>query len=111
MRKKSTIKTYSEKQAKTMAARGASQTDWRRVNAMTQDEVERLADQEEGPLPEGWERSAFIGLPPAKKEIHIRLDEDILDWFRARGARYQTRINSVLRSFVLAQQGRSKPQR
>jgi uncharacterized protein (DUF4415 family) len=104
VRKKSTIKTYSEKQIKNMAARGASHTDWARVNAMAQDEVERLADQEEGPLVEGWERTAFIGLPPAKKEIHIRLDEDILDWFRAQGARYQTRINAVLRSFVQAQQ-------
>jgi len=67
---------------------------------MSQAEVERLADEEDGPLPEGWENSVVIGLPPAKKDIHIRLDSDIVDWFKARGKGYQTRINAVLRAFV-----------
>jgi len=67
---------------------------------MSQAEVERLADRDEGPLSAGWESTVMVGLPPAKQDIHIRLDGDILDWFKARGRGYQTRINAVLRAFV-----------
>jgi uncharacterized protein (DUF4415 family) len=67
---------------------------------MPQAEVERLADEEEGPLPEGWESTIMLGLPPRKRDVHIRLDADVLDWFRAHGKGYQTRINAVLRAFV-----------
>jgi len=43
-----------------------------------------------------------LGLPPRKRDVHIRLDADVLDWFRAQGKGYQTRINAVLRAFVEA---------
>jgi hypothetical protein len=46
----------------------------------------------------------IVGLPPAKQDIHIRLDSDILDWFKSRGRGYQTRINAVLRAFVQTRQ-------
>jgi len=39
---------------------------------------------------------------PRKRDVHIRLDADVLDWFRAQGKGYQTRINTVLRAFVEA---------
>lgn len=42
------------------------------------------------------------GLPQRKQGVHIRLDADILAWFKSLGPGYQTRINSVLRSFVQA---------
>ena len=44
------------------------------------------------------------GLPPAprKAAISLRLDADVLDWFRAQGAGYQTRINAVLRAYMEA---------
>jgi uncharacterized protein (DUF4415 family) len=34
---------------------------------------------------------------PIKKLVSMRIDADVLDWFRSRGGRYQTRINTVLR--------------
>lgn len=34
---------------------------------------------------------------PIKKLVSLRIDADVLDWFRTQGGRYQTRINSVLR--------------
>ena len=71
---------------------------------LTQAEVERLADEEEGSLPEGWENTVVMGLPPRKKNVHIRLDSDIIDWFKSHGTGYQTRINAVLRSFVQTRQ-------
>lgn len=37
---------------------------------------------------------------PVKKQITLRLDADVLAWFRARGSRYQTRINDALRQYI-----------
>lgn len=36
---------------------------------------------------------------PAKALVSLRLDQDVLDWFKAQGAGYQTRINAVLKAF------------
>ncbi len=43
---------------------------------------------------------AVLVIPPKKKAISIRVDEDVLDYFKHEGAGYQRRINAVLRSFV-----------
>ena len=45
-----------------------------------------------------------LGLPaaPRKAAVSLRLDADVLDWFKARGAGYQTRINAVLRAYMEA---------
>jgi uncharacterized protein (DUF4415 family) len=45
-----------------------------------------------------WVRA--VGFPHAKKQITLRIDEDVLTFFRDTGSRYQTRINAVLRSYV-----------
>lgn len=50
-------------------------------------------------------RGAVIKPPPGKTRITIRLDEDIIDWFReqadaAGGANYQTLINQALREYI-----------
>ena len=100
MAKKGRIVRYTAEEIAAKIAAGEDRTDWARVKAMPQEEVERLADEEEGPLPEGWESAIMIGLPPRKRDVHIRLDADILDWFQAQGRGYQTRINAVLRAFV-----------
>jgi uncharacterized protein (DUF4415 family) len=48
-----------------------------------------------------WSR-AEIDVLPTKEAVSIRLDEDVLSFFRASGKGYQTRINAVLRSYVKA---------
>ena len=40
--------------------------------------------------------------PPRKAAISLRLDAEVLDWFKARGPGYQTRINAVLRAYMEA---------
>ncbi|HEY5211259.1 MAG TPA: BrnA antitoxin family protein [Stellaceae bacterium] len=100
MAKKERIVRASGEAIARRLARGEDRTDWKRVKAMSQAEVERLADEEEGKLPKGWEARIVLGIPAPKKDIHIRLDADIVDWFRSRGKGYQTRINAVLRAFV-----------
>jgi len=86
-------------------ATGEDKTDWQRVRAMSQEEVERLAEEEGGALPEGWESTIELGIPEPKQGVHIRLDPAVLRWFKAQGRGYQTRINSVLRALVEARRG------
>ena len=45
-----------------------------------------------------------VDFPHAKKLISLRIDEDVIEFFKQAGSRYQTRINAVLRSYVNAQQ-------
>jgi uncharacterized protein (DUF4415 family) len=52
-----------------------------------------------------WSKAVFV-IPPKKKAISIRVDEDVLDYFRKEGAGYQRRMNAVLRSYM--QQKRKK---
>jgi len=53
-------------------------------------------------LDETFWANAVIEYPEKKKPVTLRLDADVLDWFRSLGKGYQTRINSVLRSFYEA---------
>lgn len=109
MRKNENIARFSADKIRRKIARGESKTDWKRVEAMSRTEVERLAEKDEGWLEPDWESTVMVGLPPAKRDIHIRLDGDILDWFKARGRGYQTRINAVLRAFVQTRQRVDRP--
>jgi uncharacterized protein (DUF4415 family) len=52
-----------------------------------------------------WSNAVLV-IPPKKKAISIRVDEDVLDYFKKEGAGYQRRINAVLRSYM--QQKRKK---
>ena len=49
-----------------------------------------------------------VDFPHSKKLISLRIDEDVIEFFKHTGARYQTRINAVLRSYVSAHRATSK---
>ncbi|WP_156381514.1 BrnA antitoxin family protein [Aurantimonas sp. Leaf443] len=51
---------------------------------------------------EFW-RDAQLVMPEAKTPISLRVDADVLDWFKAQGPGYQTRMNAVLKSYMAAQ--------
>ena len=53
-------------------------------------------------LDESFWVNAVMEYPEKKKPVTLRLDTDVLDWFKSMGKGYQTRINSVLRSFYNA---------
>jgi uncharacterized protein (DUF4415 family) len=81
---------------------GKGRTDWKRVDALTADDIETMAAaDEENPATraEHW-ASARIGLPPRKTRIHASLDADVVDWFKQQGRGYQTRMNAVLRRYM-----------
>jgi len=54
-------------------------------------------------LSAAWFRSAKVVVPEPKEPVSIRLDRDVMEWFRRQGKGYQTRINAVLRTYVEAQ--------
>jgi uncharacterized protein (DUF4415 family) len=41
---------------------------------------------------------------PAKQPVTLRIDEDVLEWFKSQGKGYQTRINKLLRLYMESQQ-------
>ena len=51
---------------------------------------------------EFW-RSAHVVMPAGKTSVHLRLDNDVVAWFRARGKGHLTRMNAVLRAYVETQ--------
>ena len=65
MRKNENIARFSADKIRRKIARGESKTDWKRVDAMSQAEVERLADKDEGPLSADWGSAVMVGLPRA----------------------------------------------
>jgi predicted transcriptional regulator len=79
------------------------ETDYARLDAMTDDDIAQAVadDPDAPPLDIDWS-SARLSLPPGKDIVTLRLDRDVLDWFRAQGKGYQTRINLALRVFYEA---------
>ena len=69
-------------------------------------EIARTAPAELAALPADFWNAAELVVPSAKKAISLRVDEDVLTWFRKSGPRYQTRMNAVLRSYVAAMRKR-----
>ena len=53
-------------------------------------------------LDERFWKNAKLLIPKNKKRITIRIDADVLEWFRSQGEGYQTKINSILKTYVKA---------
>ena len=78
-----------------------SKTDWARIRAMKDRDIRRTSEH-----PEADTRHIVRGIVrrglkpvPAKTSISLRVDADVLEWFKGQGPGYQTRINTVLRAF------------
>ena len=77
-------------------------TDWDRVAKLTDAEIDRaIADDPDWAEFKDidWSEAVLV-IPPKKTAISIRIDEDVLDYFKREGAGYQRRMNAVLRSYV-----------
>jgi uncharacterized protein (DUF4415 family) len=83
-------------------------TDWKRVSAATDADIAHaVAADPDTFIPDAaWMEQAALVAPRAKEMVTLRLDQDVLDWFRKAGRGYQTRINAVLKAFVAAQDRR-----
>ena len=83
-----------------------SRTDWTRVDAFTEEEIEQMA-VEDGTAGLDWTRGELvIPLRIAKESIHLRVDPDVLAWFRSQGAGHLSRMNAVLRAYYDAHKGK-----
>ena len=63
--------------------------------------------EDEAEFPVDWSKAKLV-IPEPKKPVSIRLDPDVLAFFKAQGKGYQTRINAVLRAYMEAQQRRGE---
>ena len=78
-----------------------SRTDWNRLKKMPDSEID-FSDVPK--LDKSFFSRAQIRMPKRKKSVSLRLDPDVLDWFKHEGRGYQTRINAILRAYVEAHQ-------
>jgi len=86
-------------------SRRRGKTDWARVDSMSDREIETAvkSDPDAAPLlDKEWFRTARLVLPERKVPISLRMDREVVEWFKARGKRYQSRINAVLKAYVQA---------
>lgn len=111
MARKSDTVRYTAKQVKSRIARGEDRTNWDKVDAMTGTRLEKSirADADDVRGVPDWTH-AVAGVPAPKEHINIRVDQDVLQWFKSKGKGYQTLMNNVLRAFVHSRQqsGHSK---
>ena len=111
MKKEATITRYSMKEIEGRRAHGESRSDLPRVRAKSEADLERdiASDPDWYGEPAEWYKAAGAVMPITKQALSLRLDTDVLEWFRSQGPGYQTRINAVLRAFVARQSGRMSP--
>jgi uncharacterized protein (DUF4415 family) len=90
--------------------RRKGKTDWARFDTMTDEEVEASIanDPDWAEFKDIDWSDAVLVIPAKKKAISIRVDEDVLDFFKREGEGYQRRINAVLRSYM---QQKTKPKK
>ena len=81
-----------------------SRTDWKRVDALRDEDIDLSDAPELGP---DFFAHAILW-PGPKKQITLRLDPDVLAFFRKTGRGYQTTINAVLRKYVESRKGRAE---
>ena len=87
---------------------GPDQSDWARVDAMTEEDIQRaIAGDPDTFTVDDW-TSADLIMPVKKRSIHMRVDPDVLEYFRSTGRGYLTRMNSVLRAYTEAQKRTSR---
>ena len=87
------------------SSRRRGKTDWARVDALSDREIENTAkaDPDAAPLlDKNWFKQAIVVLPERKVPISLRMDREVVEWFKSRGRRYQSRMNAVLKAYVLA---------
>lgn len=88
------------KPSRKSAGRTQARADLPRLRRQTETEIRRTSPPELRDLPEDFWDGAVLVVPVPKQAISLRVDKDVLAWFRAAGPRYQTRMNAVLRSYM-----------
>ncbi|MBI5814918.1 MAG: BrnA antitoxin family protein [Nitrospinae bacterium] len=78
-------------------------TDWKKLQAISDVEIAASVkdDPDAPPMVDAeWFKTAKITAPESKKHVSIRLDTEVVKWFKSHGRGYQTRINALLRAYM-----------
>ncbi len=86
-----------------------SQTDWKKVDAMEDKDID-LSELPEVSAEKFAKAIVRKGLQPVAKktQITLRIDTDVLDWFKSQGQGYQTNINALLKAYKEEHQSNSE---
>lgn len=76
-----------------------SRTNWAKIDALKNKDINFSDIQEQG---KAFFKRAMLRLPQSKTAVTIRLDRQVLNWFKGKGPGYQTRINALLRAYMEA---------
>ena len=107
MRKETHIKSYTAAELKTKQM--VSRTDLKKVDAMTDAELERTIAEDEGErdLQPDWTRVELV-LSEPKQSVHLRLEQEIIDFFKAHGKGHISRMQAVLKTYVTSHRPHTK---
>jgi uncharacterized protein (DUF4415 family) len=103
MRNNENIMSYTANELK--ARRGESLTDWRKVDAMGDNELDEIiaSDEDECGFAPDWTKAELV-LPESKLSVNLRLDRDIVEFFKGQGRGHISRMQAVLKAYVDAHQ-------
>ncbi len=99
------------KRSRVAEAPHRGRADLRRLGVIRERDIMKTSPEELADLPEDFWDEAELVVPVTKRAISLRVDEDVLRWFRALGPRYQTRMNAVLRTYMTRTASRSRGSR
>jgi uncharacterized protein (DUF4415 family) len=101
MARKEHIVKYTAEELEELVQKDGSRSDWEKAAGMTKAKIEAAvaSDPDEADTVMDWD-NATVEMPRPKAVLNMRIDKDILDYFRKTGKGYQTLINAVLRSYV-----------
>ena len=74
-----------------------SGTDWKRIDSLKDDNID-LSDIPE--LDDDFFKNAVLVMPKSKATVTLRVDADVLEWYRSTGKGYQTLMNAVLKGWA-----------
>ena len=85
-----------------MNRRSTSKTDWDRIDALTDDDIDLsdIAELTPEVFAKAVVRQGLLPIVP-KQQITLRVDSDVVTWFRRLGKGYQTQINALLRAYMI----------
>lgn len=107
MAKNETTRRYTAAELRARSAE--SLTDWRKVDSVGDEELERLVAEdadEEGLVPD-WTRAELV-MPKTKQSVHLRLDPEVVEFFRSQGKGHISRMQAVLKTYADAHRRISK---
>ena len=101
MARKERIIKYTDEELNKLANERGTLSDWGTAASMTKAEIEArvTSDDDEADMVMDWV-NATVELPHPKAVLNMRIDKEVLDYFRQTGKGYQSRINAILRSYV-----------